>query len=102
MWARVNGVQGAERFVQQKHARAVDQSAGDGDALGHAAGKLAGIGVFKPFQPHHRKMGARQVQLFAPAHPAIVQCDAHILERSQPRAAGDGPGTPCRVPVRCR
>src|SRR4051812_26524474 len=40
-------IQCAERFVQQKHAWAIDQGSGDSDALGHAARKLAGIGLFK-------------------------------------------------------
>ena len=38
-------IQRAERFVEQKKARAIDQRAGDGNALGHAARELRGVGL---------------------------------------------------------
>ena len=38
-------VERAERLVEQQRARAVDQRAGERDALGLAAGELAGLAV---------------------------------------------------------
>ena len=46
------GVERAERLVEQQHARAHRQRAGERDALALAAGKLRGIPVGQPVELH--------------------------------------------------
>ena len=55
------GVEIAGGFVGKEHRGAVDQGAGDGDALLLSAGELAGIGVFLALQPH-----------FPEEHPGVL------------------------------
>ncbi len=49
------GVERAERFVEQQHVRLDGESAGKGDALALAAGKLVGIAVREPLDLHEFK-----------------------------------------------
>ena len=44
------GVERAERFVEQEDFRMIDQRPRQGDALGHAAGEMVRVGVGKPFE----------------------------------------------------
>ncbi|MNL86796.1 hypothetical protein D3C87_2156590 [compost metagenome] len=44
------GVEGAEGFVEEQDLGLIDQRAGDGGALRHAAGKLMRVGVFEAFE----------------------------------------------------
>jgi hypothetical protein len=37
------GIQGTQGFIEQQNARVIDQRAGEGDSLGHAAGELVRI-----------------------------------------------------------
>ena len=46
------GVERAERLVEQQHARAHGERAGERDALALAAGKLRGIAVRQPIELH--------------------------------------------------
>ena len=41
------GIEGAEGFVHEEDAGLIGESAGDGDALFHAAGELLGVGGFE-------------------------------------------------------
>ena len=46
-------VERAERLVEQQHARAVDERAGERHALALAAGELAGTAVLVAAEAHH-------------------------------------------------
>ena len=39
------GVERAERFVEEKNFRMIDQGASQGDALGHAAGEMMRVSI---------------------------------------------------------
>ena len=41
------GIERAERFIEEKNSRVIDQGAGESDTLGHAAGKMMRIGIRK-------------------------------------------------------
>ncbi|MNR32827.1 hypothetical protein D3C85_1504500 [compost metagenome] len=41
------GIERTQRFIQQEHARSIDQAAGDRHALRHAAGYLMWVGIDK-------------------------------------------------------
>ncbi len=45
-----DGVERTEGFVQQQESGFKTQRTGDGGALAHASGKLAGAGLFEPLQ----------------------------------------------------
>ena len=49
------GIERAERFVQQQHLRLHRQGARDGNALAHTAGKLRRQLVGRVVQPHERQ-----------------------------------------------
>ncbi|MCY1176491.1 hypothetical protein D3C87_2169480 [compost metagenome] len=46
------GVEGAERFIEQQDAWAGHQAAGNRHALGHAAGKLMRVGAGEVCEAH--------------------------------------------------
>ncbi|MNP26709.1 hypothetical protein D3C76_1195760 [compost metagenome] len=57
------GVEGAQWFIQQQHARTIDQAAGDGHALGHAAGNLMRVGLDEVLQADQFNVLAHGVAL---------------------------------------
>ncbi|MNF89561.1 hypothetical protein D3C84_720910 [compost metagenome] len=79
------GVEGAEGFVEQQHFRLVDQCAGDGRALRHAAGQLVGVGVFKTFEVDQRNVLGHQTVLFCLGQRMVFQRQGNVLVQGHPR-----------------
>src|SRR6266542_5301063 len=75
-------VEGAERLVEQKHARAVDQGTGEGDALLLAAGELARLALVEPEEPQDLEHAAFHVLA---ADATAAQTERHVLEDCQVR-----------------
>ncbi len=80
-------VQGAQRLIQQQDLRPVDERPGNGHALGHPAGKLVGVGFFKPLQAHQADVGGN----LPPAgfvDPARHKAGSDVLLHRQPGEKG--------------
>ena len=62
--ARRDGVEPGGRLVEEEDVRVQRKGAGDGHALGHAAGNLRRqlVGVFYR-QPHHAEFGERHIRI---------------------------------------
>ena len=53
-------VEGAQRLVEQQHARPIDQGAGESDPLALATGELAGLAPLVALQAHHPQRFGRR------------------------------------------
>ena len=90
------GVERAERFIEQQNFGMIDQRAGQSDALGHAAGEMMRIGIGESFE-------ADQAHEFVDFMALFVQqaaSDQARLECSAGRSATGkdwGPERPGRV-----
>ena len=99
-------VERRERFVEQQHARMLDQRAGQRDALALPAGKLMRLARLEPFEPRERQhlgdarvhLGLRQAVLLEPerdiAHDREVRkqriaLEHHVDRPAMRRHAGD-------------
>ena len=74
------GVERAERFVEEKDFRMIDQRSRQGDALGHAAGKMMRISIGKCFEPDE----AHEVVHFASFFAQTLRA-----RRGRPRCCGE-------------
>ena len=77
------GVQRAQRLVQQQNPRMIDQCPRQGDALGHAAGKMMRIGVGKPFKADEAHEFIHFVTLFV-KHAARDQSGLDVPADGEP------------------
>ena len=72
-------VQGAQRLVQQQHARPVDQRAGERHALALAARELAGPAVLEALEPHHRQRLGHALGALVARHPLDAQAVGDVV-----------------------
>ena len=78
-------VEGAERLVEQEHARAVDERAGERDALLLAARELARLALVEAGEPDEpQDLGHAPLDVLA-ADPAAAQAEGDVLEDGQVR-----------------
>ena len=78
------GVERAERFVEEKNFGMIDQRAGERDTLGHAAGKMMRIGIRKRFEsdePHEFV----HFMAFLAQHAARDEAGLDVAPNRQPR-----------------
>ena len=78
------GVERAERFVEEQDFRMVDERAGEGHALGHAAGEMMGKGVGETFQSHEAHELVHLAALFV-EHAAGDEAGLDIAAHGEPR-----------------
>ena len=76
-------IQGTERFIEQQYTRLVDECAGDRDALGLAAGKLADRSLRERSQANQFQGLPRTGALFVLGHPGHPQPEGHVLQDIQ-------------------
>ena len=77
------GVERAERLVEQQHLRVIDQRAGERDALGHAAGEMVRVGVGEGFQADEAHELVDLVALLA-QHAARDQARLDVAADGEP------------------
>ncbi|MNP44428.1 hypothetical protein D3C76_1382910 [compost metagenome] len=78
-------IEGAQGFVEQQHFRFVDQCAGDGCPLRHAAGQLMRVGVFKAFKVDQSNVLGHQPVFFHRRQRMIFQGQGDVLAQGHPR-----------------
>ncbi len=80
-----DGVERAERFVKQQHVGAVDKSAGDGDALFHAAGEIARARVVESGQADEFDQIVGAAQGFVFGNVLQFERQGDVLQDGAPR-----------------
>ena len=86
-------VERRERLVEQQHARAVDERAGQRDALHLAAGQLVGPALAVALEAHERERLGHALGRARPARPGDAQAERDVVGdvevREQRRALED-------------
>src|SRR5690606_24179308 len=75
---------GAERFVEQEDARAGHQAAGDGHALGHAAGELVRVGALEAVETDKLDEFLDPAETLGLGQVLVDQAEAYVLFHRQP------------------
>src|SRR5438874_5823969 len=78
------GVERAERFIEQKHFRVIDQCACQSNALGHASGKVMWIRIAKGFESDEPHEFAHFISFFA-QHAARNEASLNVATHGEPR-----------------
>ena len=78
-------VERGERLVHQQHRRVLDQAAGDGDALLHAARKLVRIARAEAVEAHKREHGFGAPSALLAWGAAQAEREFDVVERREPR-----------------
>src|SRR6185503_19399797 len=77
------GIQCAQRFVQEQDFWVIDESAGESHALGHAAGQVMRVGCgerFQPDEPHE----LLDFVAFLAQHPARDEAGLDVMSNVEP------------------
>src|SRR6185437_16701618 len=78
-------VEGAERLVEEQHARVVDERARERDPLLLAARELPRLAPAEPGEPDLLEDGARAALEISAAHTAAAEAERDVLEDGQVR-----------------
>ena len=78
-------IEGGERLIHEKHFRFHDQSAGEADALLHAAGKLLGVSSLEAVQANRVERAQRALAALHGRYAAGFERSLHVFENGKPR-----------------
>ena len=80
-----HGVERSERLVHEQHRGIVDEGAGDGDPLLHAAGQLPRIAMLEAGESDEGEEVHRHLLVPVATEPLDVDGQEHVVEHAPPR-----------------